>query len=422
MRLSAIAAAACGAALLMPLVAPDALAAPGPARAPAPSPESLGVLPAEDPPPLEAPAGGSGGCVPPSDVVVHKVPWAQRQFAPERVWPLTRGEGVTVAVIDSGVDGDIPQLKGAVVPEGAGADSDCAGHGTFVAGIVAARQVDGVGFAGIAPAAKVLAIRHGTDGSGSASDLAEAIRLAVSEGADVINISSAAFYASEPLEEAVRFAERHDVVVVAATGNEGQQGNPRTYPAAYPDVVAVGAVDEKGELANFSGTGKFVDLAAPGVRVISVSTGSSGGGHLIDDGTSFAAPFVSGVAALIRSYHPELSAAQVRRRLALTADPPGRRVPDPGFGWGVANPYAAVATVLPDEGTARRAPATSESGVRLSAPHSATDGTAARTLALGFAGGATTLAAGAGLTVRLVRRGRRRGWRPAENDSTRGAT
>src|SRR5262249_44276051 len=141
-------------------------------------------------------------------------PWHQDRMAAARAWELTRGKGVTVGVIDSGVQGDVPQLAGQVLPgfdvvngrgngRGTG-DADCSGHGTFVAGIIAARQVPGIGFTGVAPEARILPIRqsNGTD-DGTAGGMARAIRLAVAAGAKVINISSASFFDSPDLRAAV---------------------------------------------------------------------------------------------------------------------------------------------------------------------------------------------------------------------------
>src|SRR5262249_51030991 len=137
------------------------------------------------------------------------------------------------------------------------------------------------------------------------------------------------------------------VLIVAAAANQARNGNPRTYPAAYPHVVAVGAINQDGNRADFSEAGGFVDLAAPGNNVLSV--GPKGPGHLVGQGTSFATPFVTATAALVRAYYPKLTAAQVKHRLEATADHPGRPLPDPQVGWGVVNPYAAVCTLLSEE-------------------------------------------------------------------------
>ncbi|MBB5069171.1 type VII secretion-associated serine protease mycosin [Saccharopolyspora gloriosae] len=297
-------------------------------------------------------------CRPPPVRTEVARPWAQQLIAPERAWELTRGQGVLVGVIDSGVDASIPQLAGGVLvghdvysSGGGPANTDCLGHGTFVAGIIAARQQPGVGFAGVAPDAQVLPIRdtQSTDG-GSAHTMAEGIRTAVNSGVKVINISESTYYDDQELRSAIEFAQSRDVLVVAAVANGAQEGNPIPYPASYPGVLAVGAVDSSGARANFSQTGDFVALVAPGVDVMSLGPG--GPGHWQDSGTSFATPFVTGTAALVRSYHPELTAEQVKYRLQATATRPGVTVPDPQMGWGTVNPYSAVTAVLPEEGGA----------------------------------------------------------------------
>lgn len=301
------------------------------------------------------------GCLPAPVASQAGVPWAQQRLAPERVWPLTKGAGVTVGVVDTGVDGKTPQLSGGRVqrgldvaaPGGKPADDDCFGHGTFVAGIIAAGARAGTGFSGVAPEAKVLPIRCASvseDGSPpvlTALEMADGIRAAVDGGARVVNISASTNAPDPELAKAVRYAADRDVVVVASAANSAQQGDPVTYPASFPTVIAVGAIDVDGKKADFSQTGRFLSLVAPGVGVTSV--GPRGAGQWLGSGTSYAAPFVAGVAALVRAYHPRLTAKQVKHRLEVTADHPATALPDPGFGWGTVNPMAAVTTVLPEE-------------------------------------------------------------------------
>lgn len=289
------------------------------------------------------------------------LPWAQARLEVERVHRISQGEGQVVAIVDSGVDASVPQLKGAVLrgadvlgSSGRG-DTDCVGHGTFVAGIVAARPADRLRFSGIAPRSVVLPVRQTTDGKdGSANSMAAAIRSAVDGGADVINISANASGPSVALKRAVAYAVTKNVLIVASAGNrsrDDQKDPPASFPASYPGVLGVGAVGRDDRPASFSVTGDFVDVAAPGVDVISLGIG--GPGYTIDQGTSFAAPFVSGLAALIRAYHPGLTVDQLSRRMQMTADrPAGTKVPDPAVGWGVINPFKAVTAVIPEEGAA----------------------------------------------------------------------
>ncbi|GAB3733631.1 hypothetical protein GCM10027598_58430 [Amycolatopsis oliviviridis] len=362
------------------------------------------------------------GCLPAPTSTESGTPWAQQRLAPDRVWSLTKGAGITVGVVDTGVDAGTPQLAGGRVkrgvdvttPERKPADDDCFGHGTFVAGIIGAGSRRGTGFSGVAPEATILPIRcavasqDGSPPSLTATEMANGIRAAVDGGAKVVNISASTSVPDDGLEEAVRYAASSDVVVVASAANSAQQGDPVTYPAAYPSVIAVGAIDESGKKADFSQTGKFLSLVAPGVGVTSV--GPRGAGHWLGSGTSYAAPFVAGVAALVRSYHPELSAEQVKHRLEVTADRPAAKVPDPGFGWGTVNVTAAVTTVLPEESGTGLPVVTAELAPL---PPSAQPGGAGPLLAVGAAVSVPILVFLAFLGSRLVRSGRTRGWKPA---------
>jgi type VII secretion-associated serine protease mycosin len=356
----------------------------------------------------------SNQCAPPSLTVVDTVPWAQQRLVPQRAWPTTKGAGQLVAVVDSGVDAGTPQLarhveSGIDVIAGHGsANSDCVGHGTFVAGIIAAQPVAGVGFVGIAPDATILPIRQTSNGDdGSVSGMAVAIRDAVDAHATVINVSAASQFGSDGLAAAVDYANQHNVIVVAAASNDAQNGNPTAYPAAYPGVIAVAAINQDGARAGFSEVGNYVSVAAPGDNIL--STGPRGPGHLVGKGTSFAAPFVSGVAALVRAAHPDLTVAQVKHRLEATADHPASVLPDPQLGWGVVNPYAAVTQVLPEESGSQVA---KSPPVVVAAPlvPGADPG---RVIGLAVAASAFVLAIVAALGRVLVPQGTRRRWRPA---------
>ncbi len=360
------------------------------------------------------PPGGQR-CATPSNDLLHGVPWTQQRLAPQRVWDMTTGKGVIVGVVDTGVDASVPQLSGRVLPgvdvvNGSGtANTDCYGHGTFVAGIIGAAQVSGTGVAGIAPDVKILPVRQANDlNDGTASSLAKSIVAAVNGGAKVINVSATSFTPTEELRAAVTYAQGHDVVLVASASNEAQQGNPTAYPAAYPGVIAVGAIGHDGRRTGFSEVGKYLDLVAPGVDIVSLSRG--GIGHVLDDGTSYAAPFVAGVAALVRAYHPKLTAPQVKRRLELTADHPAAALPDPEMGWGVVNPYTAVTAVLPQESGPVAPPAAPP---KMSKVARIVPDTTARDLAVNVTTIAVISAAVVGLLAIVAPRGYRRGWRPA---------
>lgn len=356
-------------------------------------------------------------CVLPPTAELPDRPWAQARLGIERVWPLSTGAGVTVAVVDTGVDGRHPLLSGRVLPgqdvkNGGRADTDCVGHGTLVAGLIAARASTGTGFAGVAPGVTVDPVREADNATdGTTGDLAHGIDAAVAAGARVINVSIVTGEDSPLVRAAVDGALRRDVVVVAAAGNDFGQGNPVQYPAGYPGVIAVGAVGADDTRAQFSQTGA-VTVVAPGSAV----TGPGAGGPGLvtgQSGTSYAAPFVSGVAALVRAYRPELSAAQVVHRIQVTADHPAAGpLPDPQLGWGEVDPYAAVSAVLPEEHGAR--PVTDAAVPLPAAPPPARADRSGMVAALAAGGGL----AGAGLILAaavVLPRARRRGWRPGRS-------
>ncbi|PYC81958.1 type VII secretion-associated serine protease mycosin [Streptomyces tateyamensis] len=336
---------------------------------------ALGVLAAGTPAFADDPAGlhwsplsisAAGNCTFPAKDVAA-TPWALQRVLLDQLWQGGRstGKDVLVAVIDTGVDDRNPQLQGKVLDGGTlladksvnppqpvqgGARTDPVGHGTKVAGIIAASHRDGVGFVGLAPDARILTIRQNDDaGNGDVDTLAKAVNSAVAKGAQVINISqdvraagnSGDFGDGGGLRRAVEAAEAANVVVVAASGNDGQEG--ATYPAAYPSVLAVGASDRNNERAAFSEYGDFVKVAAPGVDMLSTVPA---GGQCVDNGTSFAAPYVAGVAALLRGEHKDWSARQIRARIEQTAQRI-QRGPDKYLGWGVVDPVKAVTDTDP---------------------------------------------------------------------------
>jgi membrane-anchored mycosin MYCP len=339
-------------------------------------------------------------------------PWAQRALSFSSVWGLTRGAGVTVAVLDSGVDAN-PQFGNRVIvgPDLAGenvgvpADADCVGHGTSVASIIAAAPQAGISFSGVAPAATILSVKITNSDEFHGSLMPTAILDAVAGGAGVINLSLATTN-TPALQAAVDFALAHNVVVVAAAGNdEPDSGVGPFYPAAYPGVLSVGAVAEDGSLASFSDTHTPVTVTAPGVNVTSAYPGTFPDAYNPgDDGTSFATAFVSGVAALVRSRFPSLSAAQVVARIETTAD----GAAGPGTGNGMVNPVQAVTAVLPAGG----GPAATGTAAHASIPRPVPPDRLARTVALSVMGGALGLAALVIIAAVVIPAGRRRRWRP----------
>jgi type VII secretion-associated serine protease mycosin len=267
----------------------------------------------------------------------------------ESAWTCARGAGTTVAVVDSGVRGTHPDLDGRVsagasvldlspVVVGDG-DVDPAGHVTHVAGIVAAGAGNGIGTEGVAPEASILPVRVlDATGTGYDTDVATGIVWATDHGADVINLSLVQPDPSTALETAVTYAVSHDVVVVAAAGNDGPTG-PASYPAADDDTITVASYQQDGAISPFSTAGAYVDVAAPGTSILSTL---NDGGWGYKSGTSMATPQVAGTVALMRSEHPTETAAQIRAHLLATADDAGAPGVDPSFGWGRVDPARAV--------------------------------------------------------------------------------
>lgn len=301
------------------------------------------------------PAAAAPGCQLPATRTITDRPWSSTRLGFDRVWPLTQGAGQVVGVVDTGVDANHPMLAQRVLTgvdelhPGAPGTGDCDGHGTFVAGIIAAARLPGIGFAGVAPEATILPVRQASNGQdGTVDTLSAGIRDAVDRHARVINVSVTFDQPSATLAAAVRYAQDHDVLIVAAVGNSATNGNPQLYPASYPGVLAVGAIGADGRRTDFSEVGPGIAVVAPGADLLGPGAGGPG---LVTgrSGTSFATPFVTGVAALVRAYRPALTAAQVLHRIEVTADHPAGPLPDAQYGWGVVNPYQAVTEVLPEE-------------------------------------------------------------------------
>ncbi|MFW6725085.1 S8 family serine peptidase [Streptomyces sp. MAR4 CNY-716] len=283
-------------------------------------------------------------------------PFIER-LALRQSWDLATGDRVTVGVVDSGVDADHPDLRGAVArgseftvvatkreyarttpfPQ-----TDCEAHGTAVAGVVAARRAEGDRMAGVAPGATVYPVRI-ADGVDRATPrtLAAAIDDAVTAGADVLNLSFARPVDDAPVRAAVRRAVEAGVLVVAAAGNEGNGGaaGGRMFPAAYDGVLAVAAVAADGQPLESSNSGPWVDLSAYGDQIPVVAP--NGSGYLTGAGTSIATAQVSGAAALVRARFPELTAEEVAHRLTASATPLGGGRND-RTGAGLVDPFGAL--------------------------------------------------------------------------------
>ena len=304
------------------------------------------------------PAAVADECNPQQGSALTQLPWPQARLDLDRVHAVTQGAGVKVAVIDSGVDVTASQMShllrapGLSLVPGPGQNVDCVGHGTGVAGIIAAPKVAGQLFVGVAPEATIIPIKitNSQQLSGPAI-VATALTQAVQAGAQVVNMSLSTTNTPQ-LKAAVAFARQRGVVVVCAAGNDAQAQQQNKQVAAFPgayssdfdNVIAVSAVDQSDNGGSFDTAGTFVNVAAPGAGV-TIPTPRSGYATG-QNGTSFATPFVSGLAALVIATHPGLSAAQVRTRIEATADQPPATVPSPVYGYGVINPFLAVTSQL----------------------------------------------------------------------------
>ncbi|MEV0404208.1 S8 family serine peptidase [Actinoallomurus sp. NPDC050550] len=270
-----------------------------------------------------------------------------------KVWPISKGQGVTVALIDTGVNAQLPDLRGKVLagknffgPKGDGLEDLGAGggHGTAMAALIVG-QGTGVGMVGIAPEAKILSIRS------DIGMLAPAIDYAIQHGADVINVSqglaspAAAGGCEIGIQGAISRAIARNIVLVAAAGNDANLGTINAEPALCPGFLAVGAVDYRFRPWIDSQPAPYIAAAAPGVRVGSI--GKAGTFFPDLTGTSSSSALTAGVAALVRSKYPKMSAREVVQRIVATAhdvDPPGR---DEKTGYGLIRPYHALVDKVP---------------------------------------------------------------------------
>jgi type VII secretion-associated serine protease mycosin len=347
-------------------------------------------------------AGASGTPVQAATPTVREdpAPWAGDSVRAEQwhlktlgiadAWTYANGAGVTVAVVDSGVDASHPDLIGQVLPgldlvdpkdDG---DIDLVGHGTTVAAIIAGRSDDSAGVVGIAPKARILPVRvlDQDNRYNDAMIVAKGVRWAADHGARVINLSLGGNGSSSALAAALDYAFAKDVVVVACTGNTGVSAAPGVwYPAREPGVISVAGMAKDGNgLWSGSITGSETVVTAPAAQIV----GARPDGYWRVQGTSFAAPMVSATAALIRSRWPAMSAADVINRIIKTARDEGVAGHDNVYGYGMIDPDKALTAQVPsvvtnpldttpDPGIARfgNAPA---SGQALSAPNTKTLG------------------------------------------------
>lgn len=257
--------------------------------------------------------------------------------------------GIIVAVVDSGVQASHPYLGGSVLPGtdfvgGTDGRTDPLGHGTFVASMIASPAGDGIGIAGAASGVKILPVRAlNENGEGTFAQIASAISWADAAGADVINLSLGGGTYSSVMETVVHQAVNHGRILVAGAGNDGI--SDLTYPAAFPEVVAVGGTTGAGTIWEYSNYGEWITVVAPATDIIGAGIGSGEfpcSPMCTADGTSFSAPLVSSIAALARAVRPGMTPAAFKALIAATADADSSY----GTGAGSANPYHALLALV----------------------------------------------------------------------------
>ncbi|MEV7535036.1 S8 family serine peptidase [Streptomyces hydrogenans] len=282
--------------------------------------------------------------------------WYLDAMKVEEIWKKTTGKGITVAVIDTGVDPDTPSLKGKVLKGWDASESkgdetdDYEGHGTTIAEVIVGSGAGG-GIRGLAPDAKVIPYRvsnteRQNEQAVNAFDLEQAIRAAADSSAQIINLSVASDYYGEGEREAVKYAQKKGKLIIGGAGNNAREGNKKQYPASYPEAVAVAATTREGKVADYSQHGDTIDLAAPGSQLPGYCDKSLTK-YCLSEGTSFSSAIVSASAALIWSMHPDWTANQVLRVLLESA---GR-----GDDWkpGTISEYAGYGVVRPNAHVSR---------------------------------------------------------------------
>ncbi|MEV5387083.1 S8 family serine peptidase [Streptomyces sp. NPDC052721] len=360
-------------------------------------------------PPLPVRLGEGQPCTQASAKTATAAPWSGQALGLARAHQLSLGEGVTVAVVDTGVGSGIPALSGRVTALG-GADADCPGHGSFVAGLIAAAPQKGSGLVGLAPQARVLAV-SGTDdrGAPSAQRVAQGIRDAAEGGAGVIYVGAALRSGRAELASAVDYAAGKDALVIAPAapdavpreelGPDGEPPRGPYWPAALPGVLSVVDFGPDGARQQKAPPAYQPDIEAPGGSMVSV--GPRGTGHYIGSGASLAAACAAGAAALVRAHHPEMSAEQTSRQLTEASYPSDTPRLDP---------YAAMSTVLPAAHGRGGLEAAKPPAARMAA--SADSGP--RAWGFGIAGVCLAVVLLVGAAGVVIPRGRSRGWLPPE--------
>ncbi|NIK77414.1 hypothetical protein FHS15_002550 [Paenibacillus castaneae] len=281
-------------------------------------------------------AASSSDVIVPNDALYSEYQWNLPSIETEKGWNVSKGdEQVTIAVLDTGVQSNHPDLTGKItnginlIDESKAPDDDV-GHGTHVSGIIGAIVNNGEGVAGLSWYNKIMPVKVlDSSGAGSTYSVAQGIIWATDHGAKVINMSLGNYAQADFLHDAIKYAYEHDVVMIAASGNDNT--DRPGYPAAYPEVFAVAATDSKKQKASFSNFGDYIDVAAPGDSIASTYPGSQ---YAALSGTSMSTPHVAALAGLIRSVNPELTNVEVMEIMRKTANDLGSKGKDIYFGYG----------------------------------------------------------------------------------------
>ncbi|MGP4002266.1 S8 family serine peptidase [Streptomyces sp. 8N706] len=360
--------------------------------------------------------------------------WPLKAFIADDIWKMSKGRGVTVAVIDSGFRESHQDIKKNMLPGKSFGDGEKNGsirldpgedlrdHGTAMSSLIAGHghgPGKSNGIMGLAPESKILPLSVELSDSNEGQFEAEAIRYAVDNGAKVINMSYVRAQDSR-VQGAIDYAVDHDVVLVAGVGNDGIAR--KWYPATYPGVIGVGAVDKFGKVWEDSNYNSSVDLLAPGVRIPSAG-GKGDAAYRMADGTSDGTAYASAAAALVRARYPNLSAGQVANRLVkstgLPDDLKNAKLPDEHYGYGYIQPRAALSRDIPagaKEGPLPM-PKASDSASTASGKDDSSSSASSRfggsELALVGIGAAAIVGVAVLLVVRSKRRGRDNEYGPA---------
>ncbi|MEK0313038.1 S8 family peptidase [Cohnella sp. 56] len=280
----------------------------------------------------------------PNDTLYGQYQWNLPEIATERGWNVSRGkQDIVVAVVDTGVQLDHPDLKGRLVQgtnivDPSAAPEDDVGHGTHVAGIIAAQVNNNEGVAGMTWYTKVMPVKAlDSTGAGTTYSVAEGVIWAADHGAQIINLSLGNYAEAQFLHDAIKYAHDKGAVVIAASGNDNT--DRPGYPAAYPEVVAVGATGSDELRASYSNYGDYIDVAAPGTSIASTYPGSR---YAALSGTSMASPHVAALASLMLAADGTLTNDRIAALLGQTAKDLGAAGKDPEFGYGQIDVRAAL--------------------------------------------------------------------------------